>query len=205
MQMEDEVFRETCAPWLRDVAVRVDELVGHPLAMDRFRQMLRVWKQQHDARRPTGTALGRAGVPVQDNPIKLFPTQRMTLAEKYARLAAIHDFICENAKPINPWHAPQSLKKLKPAMSYAVLCRRVTDLDETTRPRIESLLHEVAADVAEALPTSIAIDAGSNAPQGCQSAPDGFDGCRRPWHSSTSIPTGPTARSQNTSAGVPAH
>jgi hypothetical protein len=147
--------------WLVAVAVRVDELVADPRALERFRRMLRDWKAEHDARVPR-SPVGRRGQ-IRHSPIEILPVRSLTLPEKYAALAAIHDVVCDGAKRIDPWrirHRHRNFARRKAGISYAVLCSRIKDLRDTDRDRIEGTLRDVEADlVAPSKEPTPAVDA----------------------------------------------
>lgn len=73
----------------------------------------------------------------------------MSLAAKYATLAAIHDEVCERASSIDPWVASaHDFKCLKESISYTALRDGVAKLTDEDQPRIESMLEDVARDCA---------------------------------------------------------
>ena len=127
--------------WLQAVAVRVDELVGDAPTMNRFRRMLRDWKAEHEARGPKSSKDKRGNV--QYNPVELLPVRGMTLPEKYAVLAAIHDAICEQTKRIDPWttHKPiphWKSPKTTVVFAYTVLRSYVAEWGDTVTGQVKT-------------------------------------------------------------------
>lgn len=162
---EDPLFEEDQWPeWLNWIASRVDELVASKHGMDRFRRMLREWKTERDAQGPS-TMVDRRGH-IRHDPVVPLPVRRLSLSEKYALLAAIHDVICCDAAPsryrtpkrIDPWQMHKSIKRIGLAKatagaSYMMLCHRVSELADGHRHRVESALGDVIDDLGSAAKT----------------------------------------------------
>jgi len=122
--------------WLKGVAIRVDELVANDGVRARFRSQLRVWAEEVEEQR--GEAL------------RLLSVRNMATAEKYAALCAIHDVVCEGAKPLSLWRGRRgSFKRTKSAMPFVMIRSQVGDLSDEDRTCIEVLLTEVERDVAD--------------------------------------------------------
>lgn len=143
-----DIEPERWPEWLRTVAIRVDELIADSEVLDRWREMLREWKVEKDARAPRVDDGG-----MRDFGVELLPLRRMSTSEKYATLAAIHDEICESVKRIDPWASHKPLRstgipKAKAGIAFTVLRRRVRELNDSSRKRIEETLHDVEQDLA---------------------------------------------------------
>ncbi|MEE9294583.1 MAG: hypothetical protein V3W34_06455 [Phycisphaerae bacterium] len=82
--------------WLSIIAWKVDELVLMPRVGGRFDRILVAWKREREKNR------GRRDRYLPDLPIPL-PERKLTLPERYAILAALHNHICKSADPIDPW------------------------------------------------------------------------------------------------------
>lgn len=155
--MLDQLDAKSWPEWLVVVACGVGELVAKPVTMDRFRRMLRDWKAEHEARGPKSSEDKRGNV--QYNPVELLPVRGMTLPEKYAVLAAIHDAICEQTKRIDPWTTQKRIRnfrspKVRASWSYAALCGCVAELGDGHRERITGVLRDVGRDLATTQPDS---------------------------------------------------
>ena len=128
-------------PWLEAIAIRVDELVSEEANRKHFAEMLRQWSDEH-GKRPS-----KEGVQV-------LPRRAMTLPEKYAALAAIHDQICEEAKSLDLWgirRKSKNLSRTKIGVRYAALAKRVENISDQDQERLEQVLADVEADRAAKL------------------------------------------------------
>lgn len=140
-------FLDDWFEWLKAVAVRADELVGDPVVMDRFRRQLVIWRAEHEEEGPKYLTDRRGKV--MENPIEFFPLRRLTIADQYARLAAIHDMICEKVRPISVWSGSKhNFNRLKAAIPWGVLCHHVKKLKDDDRQRVEQIRDRVEADIA---------------------------------------------------------
>ncbi|GMU80956.1 MAG: hypothetical protein AMXMBFR47_08270 [Planctomycetota bacterium] len=119
--------------------------------------MLRDWKAETLRRGPNA---GHRGEP--DLSVGFFPTRRLTLADKYARLAAIHDELGEKVRRINPWRMSRAnregrsnlTRRDNPMAAYLSLCRQVTQKDLITDDResdVFAVLEEVTVDLKTSL------------------------------------------------------
>lgn len=150
-----EIFDANHLPaWLVAVASMVDELLTDRKVMERFRAMLREWKIDHDKRGPKSRVDKKGNI--QYNKVDFMPRRRWTLPEKYARLAAIHDTICERVKRVDLWSTHKrwvvvGASKAKAGIPYTVLCHRVDELGDSDREHVENTLRDVHDDLARSL------------------------------------------------------
>lgn len=66
------------------------------------------------------------------------------------RLATIHDEICEDARPINPYAEDEPLvrrKRAQPRLLYAIRMGEVQCLEDDDRPVLERALADVASEL----------------------------------------------------------
>ncbi len=139
------IFDSTDWPkWLEDVGIRADELVADPIVQEHFWRMLGDWKIEHD-RCKRGH--------VRYNAVEILPRRRLSLPDKFAAVAAIHDVICEKSKRIDPWGVHKRLRSIgvsraKAGIAYGVLCHEICDISDNDRERIEQALSDVEADLA---------------------------------------------------------
>jgi hypothetical protein len=86
-----ERFKPLSKKRLELIAGAVHKLIHRFSAMERFRAMLRQWQANREA--------GDLLIPL--------PPRKLTLAEKYSVLAAIHDECNVGVEPINPWRVDE--------------------------------------------------------------------------------------------------
>lgn len=158
MTVVDSISGSNSNHWQKSLAVQVDEIVQDPAMMTRFQEMVRVWQGEEEARGPGC------------NGVVLLPTRAMTLPEKYAALAAIHDRVCaqNGAEPINPWKTVtgKSLRSLNEedkaqclnSISFHVLCKRFDEIQESDHERLESVLLDVRSDSDKLGTTILEVD-----------------------------------------------
>jgi len=133
------------APWLRDIAERVDDLVAKPRAIDHFQLMFRdsiVELRKSNLRPFDEDTEGEEG--------PIIPHRPWRLTEKYAWLAAIHDKICDWSPRIIPWTGPNGNRnpnRAKCMIPFAVILSKVGELKDIYRPRIIGALRDAKADL----------------------------------------------------------
>lgn len=146
--------------WLTAVAVRVDELVGEPAVLERFRQMTRGWVAEYRARGPKQAVDRRGRIRYHPEGVVFWPRRALSLAEKFARLAAIHCVTGENTRRIDPWHgSKRNFARIKSAMPFAGLCSQARQLSDRNQTRVEGMLRDVENDLQTLMPVA------SGAPQ----------------------------------------
>ncbi|OHB51927.1 MAG: hypothetical protein A2Y12_05020 [Planctomycetes bacterium GWF2_42_9] len=92
--------------------------------------------------------LAMASEPDCQSPLPL-PVRAITLTEKYAVLAAVHDYFCNDAEYIDPWQDAKEAAELMAALAYTVLVHDgVEQLTESDRDDLEVFLEDIKADVA---------------------------------------------------------
>lgn len=149
--------------WLSELTRNVCEELAHPKARDRFREMLREW---YDTRTSEPDDSADDWLPDKPEPPRasryfLPTTGTLTLADKYACVAAIHDAVCERCKEINPWPVTDledaSFEDAARCMAFTALKGWVTprDLPDTpdVRDRVEGIWRDVRDDLT-ASPTA---------------------------------------------------
>lgn len=189
--------------WLRDIAIYIDGLVKPSDVMTRFRQGLRTWKNEHERRGPKLEASHRGR---RHNPVELIPTRRMTLAEAFALLAAIHDEVCVGARRIDPWRTGRgwrgNMARVRSGTSYAHLCSQVYELDDADKARVCAALRAVCADRGHPAPARLATQdhrqRGSAAPRVARLR------LRRPLPQRTELLAQPSASQDRPAAPPPA-
>lgn len=158
--------------WLKHIALAVDELLqAGQWVLTRFQRML-VKAEEAEKRKSKGLSKGgRRLVEYIQNQGRsggtgsgVLPVKALTLREKYAWLAAIHDVVCEGARPVDPYRTDKHSKRGKAVRSQNGWARRLagmpygarksmvrgfTDVD---RPRIERMLADVARDLGKPNP-----------------------------------------------------
>jgi hypothetical protein len=155
-----EVFRDTCPPWLRDIAMLVDEWVVDPWTMDRFRRMRSRWAAEHRAPGQL-PPVDRQGWISEYNPVGFEFAHRMTMPAKYAALAEIHDVICYAADSIAPREDSNGdVSKMASAITFCALRDRVTQLEDRHRPIIERILSDVKEGIDNAAQGEQVSDSG---------------------------------------------
>jgi len=131
--------------WAEDVATRAAELVADSRVREHFKRMLRDWKAGRDPHERAGD-------------VELLPRPLMTLAEKYAALAAIHDATWHDAreprwkrvKPIDPWRSHKrdnNLAAMKAGFHYLAMRHRAREVTDGDHKEIEATLRDVEADL----------------------------------------------------------
>lgn len=120
------------AKWLKDIAVRVDELVQDDAAREWFKARLAEWRQSW-----------------QRNEYDFIPDRALTLPEQYVRMAAIHDVVCERAQPLDIWNSAcgKGPNHCRECMPFLWLCKMASDIAEDDRDTLERCLANVAADL----------------------------------------------------------
>lgn len=144
-------------PWLLKLTREVCEAIARPGARERFRAKLRDW---YDRRTPEPDDSADDWLPDEPEPPQasryLLPTTgTLSLADKYARVAAIHDAVCERCEELNPWPVTDleaaPFEDAARGMAFTVLKGWVTpgDLPDTpdVRERAEELWRDVRSDL----------------------------------------------------------
>ena len=100
----------------------------------------------------TPRELASPSEPVTDLPLP-FDGRLLTIAEKYAIVAAIHDYSCKGRERINPWLYPApnaNVPTRLEATAYKILTeQRVPDLIEQNKEVLEKILATVKADLSK--------------------------------------------------------
>jgi DNA-binding CsgD family transcriptional regulator len=137
---------EWSAPtWLVKIGLRVAKLVASESVRERFLQELRAWRQDH---------LRRDGR--RDNPVEIMPARRLTGAEQFAVMAAVHDAVLKDVRPIDPWRTDKPLKRVGfprayAGLSFAVLRNEVRELSRRAhQERLEDALSYVTTELGAA-------------------------------------------------------
>lgn len=143
-------------PWLLELVREVCEQLQRPPVRPRFNDMLDDWfsSRKHEPEISADDFLPDDDEAPQASRTFLPSTGVLTLAEKYARVAAIHNAVCERCPEINPWlshgesyNADRSNKSIALfVLTKAVNPRELPDT-EATRNRIEAIWREVRADL----------------------------------------------------------
>lgn len=144
--------------WLVCVALATDKMVSAPEVMAKFQEKVREWAHNH--------------AKTEDPVFPCFPHPRRapTLLEEFALISAIHDQICTDATPINPWDGLEDsltgadesvVEAAKENLRYCVaydtlLSVRVPQLWECDSGIVEGWLEDVRAGLglAKRIPRS---------------------------------------------------
>jgi hypothetical protein len=169
----------TWPEWLKNITLAVVELVKkRPRAYLRFQRMI-VEAEETEKRESKGLSMGgRRLVQHLQNGAQsggmgsgVLPVRALSLAEKYAWLAAIHDVVGERVKRFDPYRTHKHSKRgnavrsrsgwarLKAAMAYGVRKNMIRELTDEDRPYLERMLEELARDLGA--PNPLRADRGS--------------------------------------------
>jgi len=89
--------------WILDIAEPVHEMIIAERVMDHFREMISQGKKDYNSWGPTPSVFEIDGErKVRPHEAKFFQSRRLSIAERYVRIAIIHDFAYENGPIINP-------------------------------------------------------------------------------------------------------
>lgn len=119
--------------WLKHIALAVDELLqAGQWVLTRFQRML-VKAEEAEKRKSKGLSKGgRRLVEYIQNQGRsggtgsgVLPVKALTLREKYAWLAAIHDVVCEAARPVDPYRTDKHSKRGKAVRSQSGWARPI--------------------------------------------------------------------------------
>jgi hypothetical protein len=76
------------------------------------------------------------------------PDRSLTLPEKYAVCAAIHDAVCTGVEKINPWAEQEAIDPyFRLRTAYDKLCENVLKLHEADRNNVEAFLGDIMSDL----------------------------------------------------------
>ncbi|GMU37709.1 MAG: hypothetical protein EDS66_12215 [Planctomycetota bacterium] len=145
-------------PWLLTLTREVCEALTRP-ARERFGEKLREWYETR-APQPDDSAYDF----MDDNPEPtasryfLPTTGTLTLADKYARVAAIHDAVCECCEEINPWPVTDletaPFEDAARCMAFTVLKGWATPRDLPDTPDVRKKVTGIWSDVRDDLTPS---------------------------------------------------
>lgn len=146
-------------PWLLTLTREVCEALTRPAARERFGEKLLEW---YETRAPEPD--DSADDFLDDNPGRtasryfLPTTGTLTLADKYARVAAIHDAVCERCEEINPWPVTDletaPFEDAARCMAFTVLKGWVTPRDLPDTPDVRNRVTGIWSDVRDDLNVS---------------------------------------------------
>lgn len=122
--------------WLITLGVRVDDWVLNSQIRTLFRSQLANWLRELRA---------------SDRPIFDIPSRRaLTLSEKYAVLAAVHDLVCKHTPTLELWRTTKWTRnntRNKAAISWTIVKMRVKNHAGRHREFIEGILSDVEKDI----------------------------------------------------------
>lgn len=147
----DAEFHEYCPRWLLDLAIKMDELLVDPAALEITQNMVWKWRQEHESR----VGAGRG--------VEILPPRRLSLAHEFAIMSAIHDQVCAGAKQIDWWDRKRKRTPLcrdksevhaKVACSgfpYQLMRDAVESIADNDRWRVEQASRHVRAHLRKEL------------------------------------------------------
>lgn len=127
---------------MKDLGIRVDELLQcGPHVRPHFERMIVDCENAVEGILKEGKDPGVAGL----------PDSAMSLHQKYASLAALHDEVCKNSEPVSPYERRSSGKADLPrqkAIFNAIRQQSVRDLQPEHLPRLKRAFKDIVRDLA---------------------------------------------------------